>query len=207
MGPRRHPLYTISSQQGGGLTDFSVTSETYSNTQVIVEFSTDFIKLIFDTAAFPESIVDSVVSFIRGVGQTLRASWDDRSRNYQTALLGQCHEAVPVDSSGGTHVYYPKIKFYYLSVNSSQQAFTSDCATVKKITFEFVYEYYVTALKAALADESSADYKSFVAFLDKAQAKSYTDASNNLDAILDSTTSISCTRRRTVEYRQMVCRV
>ena len=120
----------------------------------------------------------------------MRASWDDRSRNYQTAILGQCHEAVPVDKTGGAYVYYPKIKYYYLSVDSSQQAFTSDCATVRKITFDFRYESYVTGLKASVLDNTSDDYKSFVDFLDQAQGKSYVDARNKLKDILDGVPSL-----------------
>ncbi|WP_166642561.1 MULTISPECIES: hypothetical protein [Methylocaldum] len=175
--------------QAGGLTNYRVTTETYSVTQVITEFSTSLIKLLFDAAAAPESIVSDVVKFVQGVGQSLRASWDDKSRHYATALLGQCHEAVPVDASDQTTVYFPKIKYYYISVDSSQHAFTSSCATVEKLTFDFKYEYYVTGLKASILDPTSDDYKQFVAFLDKAQAVSYQDANNNLDAILDNTVS------------------
>lgn len=175
--------------QAGGLTNYHVTTEVYSNTQVITEFSTDFIKLMFDVATVPTEIMSSVVSFLQGVGQSLRASWDDRSRNYQTALLGQCHEAVPVDETGEAYIYFPKIKYYYISVDSSQQAFTSDCATVRKITFNFRYESYVTALAASVLDNTSSAYKSFVGYLDKAQAISYENASNTLDNILDGASS------------------
>lgn len=176
--------------QAGGLTNFQVVSEFYSNTQIIAEFSTEFIKLLFDAATVPTGIIGSVVSFIQGVGQSLRGSWDDRSRNYQTAILGQCHEAIPVDKTGETFIYYPKIKYYYLSVDSSQQAFTSDCATVRKITFDFRYESYVTGLKAAVLDNTSADYERFVEFLDQAQGTSYTDAKNNLESILNQIPSL-----------------
>ncbi|MNN48374.1 hypothetical protein D3C81_1628480 [compost metagenome] len=84
--------------QAGGLTNYHVTSETYSVTQVITEFNTAFLKIIFDAVTVPESVIADVTSFIQGVGTSLRASWDDRSRNYETAILAQCHEAVPTDS-------------------------------------------------------------------------------------------------------------
>ncbi|WLG96648.1 hypothetical protein [Pseudomonas sp. FP198] len=175
--------------QAGGLTNYRVTTETYSFTQVITEFNTAFLKLVFDAVTVPEAVITDVTAFISGVGKSLRASWDDRSRNYETAILAQCHEAVPTDSSGATTVYFPKIKYYYLSVDSSQQAFTSPCSSVEKITFNFRYEYYVTGLKASILDSESTDYKSFVAFLDRAQGISYKEATNNLDAILNDTTS------------------
>lgn len=175
--------------QAGGLTNYKVVTETYSVTQVIAEFSTDLIKLLFDAAMVPEAIISDVIKFVQGVGASLRASWDDKSRNYATALLGQCHEAVPVDSSGNTVIYFPKIKYYFISVDSSQQAFTSNCAKVEKLTFNFKYEYYVTGLKASVLDNTSNDYKSFVKFLDKAQNISYKDANEQLDAILDNVTS------------------
>ena len=175
--------------QAGGLTGFKVTTETYSVTQVLTEFNTAFLKLFFDAATVPGNILTDVSNFIQGVGTSLRASWDNRARNYQTALLGQCHEAVPTDSSETTTVYFPKIKYYYLSVDSSQTAFTSPCTSVEKITFNFKYEYYVTALKASLLDTESKDYAAFVGFLDKAQGISYKQAMNNLDAILGNTVS------------------
>ncbi|HSF74342.1 MAG TPA: hypothetical protein VLA84_11140, partial [Microcoleus sp.] len=175
--------------QAGGLTNYKVTTETFSNTQILAEFSTSFLKLIFDAATVPEAVISDVSNFIQGVGKSLRASWDDKSRNYQTALLGQCHEAVPIDNTGTTTIYFPKIKYYYISVDSSQQAFTSPCTSVQKITFNFHYEYYVTGLKASILDETSDDYKKFVAFLNKAQDISYKKADNNLDQILEDTTS------------------
>jgi len=175
--------------QAGGLTNYRVTTETYSVTQVITEFNTAFLKLVFDAVVVPEAVIADVTAFIQGVGNSLRASWDDRERNYETAILAQCHEAVPTDSSGSTTVYFPKIKYYYLSVDSSQQAFTSPCSSVEKITFNFKYEYYVTGLKASILDPNSEDYANFVAFLDKAQGISYQQANNNLDAVLEGTTS------------------
>lgn len=179
--------------KAGGLTNYRVTTETYSFTQVIAEFNTAFLKLVFDAAVVPEAVIADVTAFIQGVGSSLRASWDDRSREYETAILAQCHEAVPTDSSGDTTVYFPKIKYYYLSVDSSQQAFTSPCTSVEKITFNFRYEYYVTGLKASILDTNSKDYKDFIAFLDKAQGISYKQALNNLDAVLEGTTSSGTT--------------
>lgn len=188
-----HPAVTHYMQylltQAGGLTNYKVTTETYSFTQVITEFSTDLIKLMFDAVNCPPGIVNDVVKFVQGVGTSLRASWDDKSRQYQTALLGQCHEAVPTDATGNTTVYFPKIKYYYISVDSSQQAFTLPCAKLEEITFNFQYEYYVTGLKASILEEISSDYKKFVNFIDKAENKSYKDATNNLEQILEDTTS------------------
>jgi hypothetical protein len=68
----------------GGFADFKVTSETYSITQVIAEFNTAIIKMMFDAVTVPEAILGDVLTFVQGVGSSLRASWDDRSRNYQT---------------------------------------------------------------------------------------------------------------------------
>jgi len=169
----------------GGLTNFKVTTETYSITQVVADFSTAFIKLLFDAATVPEAVISDVTTFIQGVGTSLRASWDDKAKHYQTAVLAQCHEAVPTDASGDNYVYFPKIKYYYVSVDSTQQAFTSSCADVEKVTFDFKYEYYVTGLKASILDTTSDDYKKFTAFIERAQAQSYKDATNNLDQILD----------------------
>lgn len=177
--------------EAGGFADFQVTTETYSVTQTIVDFNTAIIKLLFDAVAIPENILTDVMDFVSGVGSSLRISWDDRSRNYATCLLGQCHEAVPTDNTGTDFVYFPKVKYYYISVNSSQQEFTSPCVNVDKITFNFQYDYYVTALKASVLDTTSTDYQNFTAFLNKAQGISYQDATNNLDAILDGTSSTS----------------
>ncbi len=170
--------------QAGGLTNFKIVTETYSVTQLITEFSTDIIKMMFDAATIPENIITDVIKFVQGVGQTLRVSWDDKSKHYATTLLGQCHEAVPVDNTGSSTVYFPKIKYYYISVDSSQQVFTSPCVKTERLTFNFRYEYYVTGLKASILDTTSDDYKNFVKFLDKAQGVSYKEADNNLDAIL-----------------------
>jgi hypothetical protein len=175
--------------QAGGLTNFSVTNETYSATQVIADFNTSFLKLIFDAAVVPASIISQVGNFITSVGDTLRASWDDRSRTFATALLGQCHEAVPVAAGSDTTIYFPKVKYYRIEVDSSQQEFTSPCTSVKKVTFNFNYTYYVTGLKASILDPTSSDYKQFVSFLDKQQNISYDQAQNLLDQILNGTVS------------------
>jgi hypothetical protein len=141
-------MYLLTS--AGGFAAFQVTSETYSITQVISEFNTAIIKMMFDAVTAPEAILGDVLTFVQGVGSSLRASWEDRSRNYQTCLLGQCHEAVQEDDTGTNYRYFPKVKYYYISVDSSQTAFTSDCVKVEKLTFNFKYDYYVTALKHSI---------------------------------------------------------
>ena len=177
-------------QESGGLTDYSITTETYIETQVVAEFSTSFIRLLFDVATVPSAIISGVTAFISSVGKSLRASWDNKSRSYEVALLGQCHEAVQENSEGApVYRYFPKLKYYHISVTSQQSEFTSDCATVRKITFNFKYEYYVTAVSAAVLDAKSDDNKRFTAFLDRAQEANYKDAQNRLDAILNGATS------------------
>jgi hypothetical protein len=183
-------MYLLTS--AGGFSDFQVTTETYSITQVITEFNTAIIKLLFDAVTAPEELLNDVLKFVQGVGSSLRASWDDRSRNYQTCLLGQCHEAVPEDNEDNTGIkyrYFPKVKYYYISVDSSQTAFTSDCAKVETLTFNFKYDYYVTALKHSVLDSTSDDYKTFTEFLDVEHKLSYKDATNNLNAIFSDTAS------------------
>ena len=129
-------------------------------------------------------------NFLQGVGDSLRASWDDRSRTYQTAILAQCHEAVQEDETGNDFRYFPKIKYYYINIASQQQEFSSPCSKFEKITFNFTYEYYVTGLASDVLDPTTALYANFVTgFLDKAQAVNYKDASNSLDSILDNTAS------------------
>lgn len=178
----------------GGLSGFKIVQETYSITQVIADFNIDIIKAMFDAATCPPSILNAVASFVSSVGDSLRLSWDDRSRNYQLALMGQCHEAVPIDATGVTTVYFPKVKYYHILVNSSQQCFTSPCTSVQKITFDFQYEYYVAGLKNSLLDPDTQDYDDFVTnFLDVAQGISYKKAKNKLDAILDKTKSTQTT--------------
>lgn len=185
-------------QQTGGLTNFSITTESYSDTQVIAEFSTDFLKLLFDAATVPTAIISGVTSFISSVGTSLRASWDDRTRDYSIVVLGQCHEAVQQSGVGDpVYRYFPKLKYYYLSVSSSQTEFTTSCSTTQKITFSFNYEYYVTSVAAAVLDHGSDPNKKFVGFLDKAQAANYKDAENRLDTILNDTTSSAPTSMNT----------
>ncbi|MEL6575852.1 MAG: hypothetical protein AAFQ81_08165 [Pseudomonadota bacterium] len=183
-----HVMFNLLTESGG-LTNFRVTSETYSVTQVIQDFSTSFVKLIFDAALVPEAVITDVTSFIQGVGSSLRVSWDDRSRTYQTVLLGQCHEAVPMDSSGKDFRYFPKIKYYHLNISSHQQEFTTPCSKTKKITFNFKYDYYVTGLAQQVLIKDSPLNKSFTGFLSKAQGVNAKDANNTLDSILDGTTS------------------
>lgn len=176
--------------QAGGLTNFKIVNETYSYTQYMAEFSTAFVKLLFDAATVPEVVITDVTNFLQGVGDSLRASWDDRSRTYQTAILAQCHEAVQEDESGKNFRYFPKIKYYYINISSQQQEFSTSCSKFEKITFNFTYEYYVTGLAADVLDTTTSLYKQFVTgFLDKAQAVNYKDATNNLDSILDATAS------------------
>ncbi len=177
--------------QAGGFSAFQITQETYSETQTTVDFSMDMIKMIFDAMVLPENLVADATKFIQGVGNSLRISWDDRSKSYRTCLVGLCHEAVQTDSSGTNFIYFPKIKYYYISVDSSQQEFTSPCVNVDKVTFNFNYDYYVTAIKASVLDNTTDDYKNFVAFLQKAQNVSFKTASNSLEDVLDSTSSSS----------------
>ena len=176
--------------QAGGLTNFAITNETYSVTQVIQDFSTAFVKLLFDAAVVPEAVITDVTNFLQGVGTSLRASWDDQSRTYQNALLGQCHEAVPEDASGQHFRYFPKVKYYYIQIDSSQTEFTTPCSATKTVTFNFKYEYYVTGLAADVLDKTTDLYKQFVTgFLDYAQGVNYKDAKNNLNTLLGGTTS------------------
>ncbi|MGA6162504.1 hypothetical protein [Amycolatopsis magusensis] len=177
-------------QEAGGLTDYSITTETYSETQYIAEFSTSFLSTVFDTITVPSEVVSAVTAFISGVGESLRGSWDERSRNYAVGLLGQCHEAVQ-ENVGDPPIYryFPKTKYYYLSVSSAQQEFTTPCASAKTITFDFQYENYVSAIAAAALDANSETHQSFTAFLQRAQAVNYTNATNQLDAILSGVAS------------------
>ena len=177
-------------QKSGGLTDYAITTEEYSSTQYVAEFSTSFLKTIFDAITVPASVISGVTAFISGVGESLRASWDDKSRDYAVGILGQCHEAVQENTEGTPiYRYFPKIKYYYLRVSSSQQEFTTPCSTARKITFKFKYESYVTAIAAAALNSSSALYKKFYGILEKVQKVNYKGATDLLDAILDGTTS------------------
>jgi hypothetical protein len=173
----------------GGFSAFKTETETYSQTQTTVEFSTEIIKMIFDAVAMPENLVADATKFIQGVGQTLRISWDDKSRSYQVTMVGLCHEAVPTDNSGTSFIYVPKIKYYYFSIASSQKEFQSPCVDVESLTFDFKYDYYVTALKASVLDNTSDDYKKFVAYLDKAAGIAYASSDNTLDAVMNNTAS------------------
>lgn len=173
----------------GGFSAFKSETETYSQTQTTVEFSTEIIKLIFDAIAMPENLAADATKFIQGVGKTLRISWDDKSRSYQVTMVGICHEAVPTDNSGTSFIYVPKIKYYYFSINSSQKEFQSPCVDVQSLTFDFKYDYYVTALKASVLDNTSDDYKKFVAYLDKAAGIAYASSDNTLDAVMNNTAS------------------
>lgn len=183
-----HYMFYLLTEEGG-LTSFRITNETYSVSQVIMEFSTAFVKIIFDAAVVPEALITDVASFIGGVGDSLRFSWDNRSRHYEVTLLGQCHEAVPIDNSGQDYRYFPKIKYYHLTIDSSQTEFTTPCTSTQVITFNFSYEQYVTALDASLLDKTSTLYQSFTAFLANAQGVNHKDAQNNLDKILGNTPS------------------
>ncbi|ADL52839.1 hypothetical protein [Clostridium cellulovorans] len=171
----------------GGFSGFKITSETYSNTQNIKSFSVDVFKQIFDAAEIPNSITNDATKFIQGVGQTLKNCWDQTSKNYQLALMAQCHEGVPIDESN--FIYIPKVKYYYISINTSQTEFTSDCSKVRQLTFNFNFETYVSMLKASVLEEKNQDYLKFKAFLDKAQQVQYTECNNNLDEILNDTAS------------------
>ena len=138
-------------QEVGALTNYSITEEIYSHTQYLAEFSTGFLKLVFDAVTVPSALISGVTGFISGVGDSLRGSWDDRTRTYSVALLGQCHEAVQenTDPDKPIYRYFPKLKYYYITVAASQSEFSSSCATTRQITFNFSYEYYVTSVAAA----------------------------------------------------------
>lgn len=184
----------------GGFSAFQVVQETFSETQTVVEFSTEIIKMIFDAMVLPENIVADATKFIQGVGSTLRFSWDDKSKSYRTCLVGICHEAVQIDNSGNGYYYLPKIKYYYISVNSSQQEFTSPCVNVQNITFNFTYDYYAVALKASVLDNTTDDYKKFVAFLDKAQDQNYKNADNTLDSVMGTSSTAPATNARITAF-------
>jgi len=179
-------------QEAGGFTNFSTIHETYSHTVAVQEFSTAFIKLIFDAVVVPEAIIGDVVNFMQSVGESLRASWDDKQRSYQNVLLGQCHEAIPEDNSGKNFRYYPKIKNFHIDMTSSQQEFRTSCSRTRLITFNFNYSYYVTGLDAELLSPKTKLYKDFVeGFLGRAQQENYKHATNNLNSVLAATPSAS----------------
>lgn len=62
------------------------------------------------------------------------------------------------------------MKFPAGAVSSSQQEFTSPCASAKKITFNFQYESYVTAIAAAVLNTSDPHplYTKFYQYLSRA---------------------------------------
>ncbi len=171
--------------EAGGLTSFRIVDETYTNTEYIADFSTAFIKDIFDTTTTPKVVVDDITHFLEGVGDTLRTKWDDRTRSYKTTLVGQCHEAVRLDEENIDWRYVPKIRYYRIVVTADQTEFTTPCVVVKTITFNFSYEYYVSALASDCLDPTTDLYKSFNAFLDKAQEENHKDADNDIDDILN----------------------
>ncbi|MCP3712896.1 hypothetical protein M3I54_39405 [Paraburkholderia sp. CNPSo 3274] len=173
----------------GGVSAFRNTTETVLTTQALAEFSTDFVKQIFNVAIVPANVLPSVMKFIQDVGTNLRTSWDNRARSFTITLLGHCHEAVPIDHSGKTLAYIPMVKYFHINVNATQAALTTPYSKGEKITFDFTFLNYVTALKATILDEHSRDYKNFIDFIDKAQGINYRDADNSLEQILDNTVS------------------
>lgn len=82
-------------------------------------------------------------------------------------------------------IYFPKVKYYYISVSATQTEFTNDCSKTQYVTFNFNFESRVSALKASVLDTKTSDYTKFKAALDKAQGKLYTDCLNTIDKILD----------------------
>ncbi|WP_448511427.1 hypothetical protein [Photorhabdus laumondii] len=171
-------------QKAGGFANYKRINTDYSYTQYLHEFSTKFIQILFDAATTPSAIITPVVDFLKGVGDSLRSSWDQKERHYKIAVLSQCHESILLGSSE-TAIYYPKVKYYYIEVNARQTEFTTPCSNSKKITFNFQYANFTTGLKNSILDKNTEDYKNFVKFLNKAQAISYKEADNDLEAILD----------------------
>ncbi|AKA70569.1 hypothetical protein [Clostridium scatologenes] len=100
----------------GGLSGFKIKEEDYSSKQVVAEFSTEVFKMIFDALAFPEALVEDVTKFIKGVAGTLRTSWETREKNFEVGLMSQCHEGI---NMGGDLIYFPKVKYYSISVNAT----------------------------------------------------------------------------------------
>jgi hypothetical protein len=174
-------------QQTGGLANYSVTTQTYTISQYIQDFSTAFVKTLFDAAFVPAKVIEDVTNFLQKAGESLRVSWDDRSRQFRFSTYSQCHEAVPMDSSGTHFVYFPKVKFINLAIDSRQRVFTTPCSRTEVLNFDFQYEYYATALSASVLNPSTTDHQRMVRFLDKAQGINYEEADNTLDAILDAT--------------------
>lgn len=173
----------------GGFGAFMLKQETYSQTRTVVDFSMDMIKMIFDAVALPENLATDAAKFIQGVGNSLRISWDNQSKDYKVCTVSICHEAVQTDASGTNYYYVPKVKHYYLSIKSSQQEFQSPCVKVENLTFNFEIDSYVAALNPAVLDPTTTDYAKFVAFLDKAALQDYENVSNTMDSILQNTAS------------------
>jgi len=178
-------LMKIMLEKTGALTNYKVNNTHFSHTMTLANFSGEFIKTLFDVAVVPPSIILKASEFITNVGNSLRTQWDKTEKNYTVGVLSQCHEAVPLDDIGKDYYYFPKIKYLYLDISSKQTEFTSSCVDVKNITFNFNYEYYVTALIHDILDENSTMYKMLTAFLDKAQGISYKEAENILDEVLE----------------------
>ena len=168
-----------------GFTAFQSINEIFSEIQAVEEFSTGMMKLIFDTTQLPATIVADATAFIQGIAKTLRSNWQDRSKPYKIHLIAVCHEAIPTDNPGNSFLYRPRIKYYTVTVDESQTAFTTPCENTKPVEFNFVYDYYVTTLKADLLDNNSPEYKDFISLLNNWQAVNYKSAQNNLQAILE----------------------
>ncbi len=56
------------------------------------------------------------------------------------------------DAGGKNFRYFPKIKYYYIRIDSTQTAFTTPCTATQYVTFNFQYEQYVTGLNAQALD-------------------------------------------------------
>lgn len=168
--------------EAGGLAGFKIKNESYSSKQAVAEFSTDIFKMIFDAVTFPEALITDITNFIKGVGKTLRTCWEKKEKNFEVALMSQCHEGI---NTGKDLIYFPKVKYYYISVSATQTEFTNDCSKTQYVTFNFNFESRVSALKASVLDTKASDYTKFKAALDKAQGKLYTDCLNTIDKILD----------------------
>ncbi|MDE9484305.1 hypothetical protein [Xenorhabdus bovienii] len=166
-------------QKAGGFTNFKHIETNYSHEQYLHKFSEDFIKILFDSVTAPSAIIQPVTDFLKRTGDTLRASWDKESKYYSIIILSQCHESIDVN---GKIVYYPKIKYYYVLVNTEQKEFTTPCSNTKKIKFNFRYSEFVTGINQSLLNNNNND---FISFLNKAQSISYNQASDELDEILN----------------------
>ncbi|WP_289997870.1 hypothetical protein [Photorhabdus laumondii] len=167
-------------QKAGGFTNFKHIDTNYSHEQYLHEFSSEFIKILFDSISIPHAIIEAVTGFLKQVGNKLRASWDDKSKSYSIIILAQCHESIDVN---GKIIYYPKVKYYYVTVGTEQKELKTACSDSKKIKFNFRYSEFVTGINQSLLHNDK--NKDFINFLNKAQKISYKQASNSLNAILD----------------------